>query len=111
MKFISKVRPSRTFAYGMQEAIKKCVSALQDDRSVVIQSVDPDQGEIRCVWNLKSNKFLGGEGMLIRYSFVENTPGVTVVTAAAGWENGGRRDFLDVGGVYEKIMCRPFEKM
>ncbi len=111
MKLISKVRPSRTFAYDMQEAIKRCVAALKSDNSVTIQSVDPEEGEVRCVWNLKLNKLMGGEGMLVRYSFVEASPGVTVVTAAAGWESGGGRDFLDIGGMYEKIMCKPFEKM
>ncbi len=109
MKLISKVRPSRTFAYDMQEAIKKCVAALKSDSNVSIQSIDPEEGEIRCVWNMKINKFLGAEGMLVRYSFVEKAPGVTVVTAAAGFEAGG--DFLDFGGIGEKIMNKPFDKM
>ena len=79
---------------------------------------DNDNQEIRVVWNLKINKYLDvinhffGEdsGVLIRYSFIESETGKTLVTAACSRMNG-KQDFLEAGGMYEKIMRKPFEDL
>ena len=87
------------------------MASLQTDSHYSIVSVDPEDGEIRCIWNLKLSKLLGDPGVLIRYSFIEKTPGVTVVTASVSRADGSGVDFLDIGGKYEKVMCMPFDKM
>lgn len=113
MKLISEIKPSAMLNCGILEAMNKIMNALSSDKQVENLSEDNANQEIRGTWNLKINKFLGagsGTGILIRYSFVELEEGNTMVTATCSRENG-KQDFFEIGGMYEKIMRRPFEAL
>lgn len=110
MKLISEIKPSIMLNCSISEAMDKIMNAISSDEQVNNLSRDDANQEIRGVWNLKSNKAFGGEGMLVRYSFVESEAGNTVVTAT-GYRENGKQDFIEIFGMYEKIMRRPFEKL
>lgn len=111
MKFISDIKPSAMLNCCVSEAMDKVMEALSSDNKITKLKRDNDNQEIRGIWNLKLNKIIGlgsANGLLIRYSFVESEAGNTMVTATCSRENG-KQDFFDIGGVYEKIMRKPFD--
>ena len=103
MKLFSKIEnPSKSFAYNKHEAIKRCMDALQTDRNIIIQSVDPEEGVIHCISDL--------DGTRIRYSFVETAPDVTEVTAVP-YNPSGTPIRVDMFGMFLKRISKPFDKM